>query len=67
METMVQASSPEQKIQSLEATVASQSKRIDELVALVKFYEEQFKLAQRRQFGQSSEQSPDQLRFEYVQ
>jgi transposase len=60
METMVL----EQKIQSLEATVASQSRQIDELTALVKFYEEQFKLAQRRQFGQSSEQSPDQLHFE---
>ena len=60
METMVL----EQEIQSLKATVASQSKQIDELTALVKFYEEQFKLSQRRQFGQSSEQSPDQLRFE---
>ena len=64
METMVQASDVEQKIQSLEATVASQSKRIDELVALVNFYEEQFKLSQRRQFGQSSEHSPDQLHFD---
>jgi len=31
---------------------------------LIKFYEEQFALSQRRQFGQSSEQTPDQLRFE---
>ena len=64
METMVDASVLEQKIESLEATVASQSKQIDELVTLVKFYEEQFKLAQRRQFGQSSEKSPDQLYFD---
>ena len=64
MGTMIQASDLEQKIQSLEATVASQSKRIDELVALVNFYEEQFKLSQRRQFGRSSEHSPDQLYFE---
>ena len=60
----MQTSSLEQKIQSLEATVESQSKRIDELVTLVNFYEEQFKLSQRRQFGQSSEQSPDQLHFD---
>jgi len=64
METMVDTSILEQKIQSLEATVASQSKQIGELQALVKFYEDQFKLAQRRQFGSSSEQTPDQLRFE---
>ena len=64
METMVDVSVLEQKIESLEATVASQSKQIDELVTLVKFYEEQFKLAQRRQFGQSSEKSPDQLYFD---
>jgi len=31
---------------------------------LIKFYEEQFALSQRRQFGSSSEQTPEQLRFE---
>ena len=54
----------EQKIQSLESVIADQSKRIADMAALLKFYEEQFKLAQRRQFGSSSEQSPDQLYFE---
>ena len=54
----------EQKIESLEALVGSQSAQIAKLEALVKFYEEQFKLAQRRRFGPSSEQSPDQLRIE---
>ena len=52
------------KIQSLEATVASQTELIAKQSALIKFYEEQFKLWKRRQFGQSSEQTPDQLRFE---
>jgi len=60
----VQVSELERKIQSLESTVTAQSAQIAELSALVKFYEEQFKLSQRRQFGSSSEQSPDQLRFE---
>jgi len=46
--------------------VAKQTIRIAELEALVKFYEEQFALSQRRQFGASSEQSPDQLRFENI-
>ena len=64
METMDRISELEQKIQSLEATVASQSEVIAKQDALIKFYEEQFKLSQRRQFGSSSEQSPDQLRFE---
>jgi transposase len=64
METVMQASGTEQKIESLEALVASQSAQIAELEALVKFYEEQFKLSQRRRFGSSSEQSPDQLRIE---
>jgi len=40
----------------------------DEIISkqgeLIKFYEEQFAVAQRRQFGSSSEQTPDQLRFE---
>ena len=64
METIDRISELEQKIQSLEATVTSQSEVIAKQDALIKFYEEQFKLSQRRQFGSSSEQSPDQLRFE---
>jgi len=78
MELMAKISELEQRIESLEAIVAAQSEQIalqKELVsnqaeliaskdALIKFYEEQFKLSQRRQFGSSSEQSPDQLHFE---
>jgi len=44
-----------------EATIETQSKLIAELKALVDFYEEQFKISQRRRFGSSSEQSPEQL------
>jgi len=51
--------------------IEKQSKLIEELQnaaeakdALIKHYEEQFALAQRRQFGSSSERSPDQLKFE---
>jgi transposase len=64
METMMQAPEIEQKIQSLEALVASQSAQIAKMESLIKFYEEQFKLAQRQRFGSSSEQTPNQLRFE---
>jgi transposase len=64
METVQKVSGLEQKIQSLEAIVASQAAQIAEMSTLIKFYEEQFKLSQRRQFGSSSEQSPDQLRFD---
>jgi len=80
METMAKVSELEQKIELLEALIASQAKLITEqsaknsvqsemitkLEALVKFYEEQFALSQRRQFGASSEQTPDQLRFENI-
>jgi len=61
METMIKISELEQKIQSLEAVVTDQLSLIAELKTLVKFYEEQFKLAQRRQFGSKSEQSSEQL------
>ena len=54
----------ELKIQSLEATVASLSELLAKQDALIKYYEEQLKLSQRRQFGPSSEQSPSQLRFD---
>ena len=50
--------------ESLKATVANQTMVIAKLETLVKYYEEQFKLSQRKQFGSSSEQSPDQLHFE---
>ena len=64
MKKTVEISGLEQKIQSLEAVVESQAVQIAELKALLKYYEEQFKLSQRRQFGSSSEQSPDQLRID---
>ena len=41
-----------------------QAELIAKLETQVKYYEEQFALSQRRQFGRSSEQTPDQLRFE---
>jgi transposase len=73
MEMITIISELEQKIESFEAIVATQSEVIDtqsetiaKLEALVKFYEEQFALSQRRQFGSSSEQTPDQLRFENI-
>jgi len=50
-----------QKIAELEASFSSATKelehRIAELEALNKYYEEQFRLAKHRQFGQSSEKS----------
>ena len=64
METVLQASEMEKKIESLEAIVEGQTAQIAELNALIKHYEERFKLAQRHRFGASSEHSPDQLRFE---
>jgi len=64
METMIKPLEFEQKIQSLEVLVAKQSDQIEELKTLVKFYEEQYALSQRRRFSSSSEQTPDQLRFE---
>ena len=63
METMTKTSELEQKIESLEAIVTAQTEQIAKLEALVKYYEEQFLLSKRRQFGSSSEQSPDQLSF----
>ena len=44
--------------------IETQTKLIASKDAMIKFYEEQFALSQRRQFGSSSEQTPDQLRFE---
>jgi transposase len=64
METMEKVTGLEQKIRSFEALVTSLSSENAELKALVKFYEEQFALSQRRRFGASSEQTPGQLRFE---
>jgi transposase/uncharacterized coiled-coil protein SlyX len=73
MEMTARVSELEQKIESFEAIIASQSEMIDtqsktiaKLETLIKFYEEQFALSQRRQFGTSSEQTPDQLRIENI-
>lgn len=63
METTLHNSDFKQKIKTLETVVASQSAQIAEMQLLLKFYEEQFKLAQRQRFGASSEQTPDQMRF----
>ena len=51
-------------IASQKTTIETQASMISELKALVNYYEEQFKLSQRRRFGQSSEQTPEQLSFE---
>lgn len=64
MESNIKILEMEQKIQSLEAMVAKLSEVVTKQAALIKYYEDQFKLSQRKQFGSSSEQSPDQLRFE---
>ena len=59
-----QSSTQAELIDELKKQGISQSEMIAKLQVLVKHYEEQFDLAQRRQFGSSSERSPDQLRFE---
>jgi len=56
----------EQKIQSLESIVKEQSTQITEMSFLIRHYEEQLLLSKRRQFGVSSEQSPDQLHFDNI-
>ncbi len=66
METIHSTTDFDKKIKELETVVASQSAQITEMQLLLKFYEDQFKLAQRHRFGASSEQSPEQLRFENI-
>jgi len=61
MDTISKVSEMEQEIKSLKEIIATQMTEISELKTLVKFYEEQFKLAQRLRFGASSEKSSDQL------
>jgi transposase len=56
----------EQKIRSLEALLTEQNAKITKLETLVNFYEEQYALSQRRLFGTSSEQTPDQLRIDNI-
>jgi len=64
METTLKISEMEQEIQTLKNTIESQSAQIEKMQKLINYYEEQYKLSQRRRFGPSSEQSPDQLRLE---
>ena len=64
MKTEINNSDMEQEIKSLEAIVARQAAQIAEMRTLINYYEEQFKLSQRRRFGASSEHTPNQLRFE---
>jgi transposase len=53
-----------ENVSSQTENVAELKNRIAELEALVKYYEEQFRLARHRQFGTSSEKSEyDQLNF----
>jgi transposase len=66
METTGKYSEMEHKIQSLETMVTRLSKTVAEQELLIKHYEEQLLLSRRRQFGSSSEKSPDQLHFENV-
>jgi len=66
MENVDKFSEMEQKIQSLEALTKEQTTQIAKMKILIKYYEEQFLLSQRRQFGASSEQSPEQLRLENI-
>lgn len=49
-------------IEKLEQKTAKQEQQITELSAKLKWYEEQFRLAQQKKFGASSEKThPDQL------
>ena len=64
MEVTFESAETRQEIESLHALVKEQAAQISQLELLVKHYSEQLLLAKRRQFGMSSEQSPDQLRFE---
>lgn len=54
----------EQKLHSLESIVSEQAAQITRMEILLKYYEEQLLLSKRRQFGASSEQSPEQLHFD---
>ena len=71
--TVNKTSEMEQKMQLLEAQNAELLAQNSELLKqnaeqakLIGYYVEQFKLAQRRQFGLSSEQSPAQLHFDNI-
>lgn len=55
-----------QEIESLRTEVKAQAAQIAKMEILINYYDEQLLLAKRRQFGASSEQSPEQLRFENI-
>lgn len=62
---MENRSAPEPTIEELQQRVSKQEQHILELTTLVQWYEAQFRLAQKRRFGASSEQThPDQLALE---
>ncbi|MNF62830.1 Transposase IS66 family protein [compost metagenome] len=51
--------------ENYEATIAKQDAQIAELTAKLKWYEEQFRLAQQKRFGASSEKThPDQMELD---
>ena len=61
------ASEIELELQTLRDLVAAQAEQIAKMEALLKYYEEQFKLAQKLRFGASSEKaeaSKDQISFD---
>lgn len=56
---------PNPTTENYEATIAKQDAQIAELTAKLKWYEEQFRLAQQKRFGASSEKTnPDQLELD---
>lgn len=64
MEKIKQIVITEQEFEAMTTTLKTQAEQISKMELLIKYYEEQFHLAKRRQFGSSSEHSPNQLRFE---
>jgi transposase len=60
-----QTKTPNFTTENYEATIAKQDAQIAELTAKLKWYEEQFRLAQQKRFGASSEKTnPDQLELD---
>ena len=57
METMIATPESQLNMESLIARLAEQDLTIAKLEKLVKFYEDQFKLLKRRQYGSTSEKT----------
>ena len=64
MEKIGQILIAQHEFEAMKATLRTQAEQISKMELLIKYYEEQLHLAKRRQFGSSSEHSPNQLRFE---